>query len=350
MEFSSRHYGVEVEFINLGRDELESRLNNANIDLNVTRSGDGFKRFRIVNDESLRGSSRDNLELITPIIKNKSQEDDLETCLEVIQEMGGAVNKTCALHVHFSTLGMNVYDILDIVKKYKKFESAIDNFMPYSRRQSRNRYCTSLNPLYNRIRYHEKRGLDFEDEVRRRGNFSFLNPTKYTKINLRPYPNHKTIEFRHHSGTLNFNKIAYWVRFLDEFITNTIKESRIRNSAITKEEVETIVSAMDVSKKHKDLIEMFVSKDDRVLDVPLICKSFNWKPATAKAAISKIANSGNINFVKGKKVILHTSTEAYRMVKGKSSRKQNLFDGIDDRLADFYYKRAVLFNALGSSS
>ena len=38
------------------------------------------------------------------------------------------------------------------------------------------------------------------------------------KVNLEAYSRHRTVEFRQHSGTINFTKIENWVRFLGRMI------------------------------------------------------------------------------------------------------------------------------------
>ena len=42
--------------------------------------------------------------------------------------------------------------------------------------------------------------------------------TRYTKVNSQSYNRHKTIEFRQHSGTINYTKIMGWVKFLKDLI------------------------------------------------------------------------------------------------------------------------------------
>ena len=44
------------------------------------------------------------------------------------------------------------------------------------------------------------------------------------KVNVAyAYARHKTIEFRHHSGTTDYNKIANWIEFLQYFVAQSIK-------------------------------------------------------------------------------------------------------------------------------
>ena len=41
---------------------------------------------------------------------------------------------------------------------------------------------------------------------------------RYYKVNLEAYSRHRTVEFRQHSGTINFAKMEKWIRFLNGLI------------------------------------------------------------------------------------------------------------------------------------
>jgi hypothetical protein len=40
-----------------------------------------------------------------------------------------------------------------------------------------------------------------------------MNHDRYYKINCEAWGRHHTIEFRHHQGTTDYDKISYWARF-----------------------------------------------------------------------------------------------------------------------------------------
>ena len=91
---------------------------------------------------------------------------------------------------------------------YHRLESIIDAFMPHSRRQ--NSYCKSLLGISEQCIL----GAQSVEQLR-----SVFNNDRYRKLNLEAYARHRTVEFRQHSGTINFTKMENWIRFVANMIT-----------------------------------------------------------------------------------------------------------------------------------
>lgn len=86
-------------------------------------------------------------------------------------------------------------NISKVVKVYRRVEKMVDCFMPASRRGNRNNMCRSI--------------VGANDQYFTMRNSAF----RYFKLNVQSFFRHGTVEFRHHSGTLDAVKIKNWVLF-----------------------------------------------------------------------------------------------------------------------------------------
>ena len=236
-----RTYGVEVEFISpLSQRELVEEINrnsrnhnsqslaDLQFDMPIvcisSYSNDDSSIWRIKTDGSVSGRGH-GLELVTPVLKGEMDMLRLRKILTWLEEIGCTVNRTCGLHVHVGVSDWQVSQFKNLAKRYMKFETAIDTFMPRSRRSSQNSYCQSnAKYLANEIRYRSqfdtcdlagmftkinkaRTAKDVSTAIQPRGHSG-----RYVKLNLHSFWTHGTVEFRHHSGTICGDKIDNWVR------------------------------------------------------------------------------------------------------------------------------------------
>ena len=54
---------------------------------------------------------------------------------------------------------------------------------------------------------------------------------RYYKMNLQSYSRHQTIEFRQHSGTVEFTKISNWILFLHNLVEYSAKKKTTQAEA-----------------------------------------------------------------------------------------------------------------------
>ena len=95
----------------------------------------------------------------------------------------------------------------------KVFKEAIDNVMPYSRRRSNNTYCKSTVSSFTH-NDNLKNAFDVIDTLRSAREISRHVGTRYTKLNIDSFWKHGTIEFRHHAGTTDKDKISNWLKLV----------------------------------------------------------------------------------------------------------------------------------------
>ena len=131
----------------------------------------------------------------------------VETVSRVLTTLRVKINKTCGLHIHFDAAGLGLEQMKNTLVNYASYEGLIDSFMPNSRRADNNTYCRSVVRLALQA-----------DRATSIGELVGLQTTRYQKMNLQAYNRHRTVEFRQHSGTIEFEKIKNWVVFLHNLV------------------------------------------------------------------------------------------------------------------------------------
>lgn len=223
-------YGVEIEFIVSAYDrrfiaEQIKRKTGVVVSL-ASYSDKDATAWRLKTDSSVHGRGY-GMELVTPVLRGELDLQKLQAVVGVITEFGH-VNKSCGLHVHHGVQGISKIELKRILKFYLKYEYAIDNLLPPSRRGNDCRYAES------------NYGVIYEnDDLARR--FAYLNGApnrqrllsnrnfgdKYKKLNTGAYRVQGTLEFRQHSGTLCAEKIANWVRLTSAIIEMSTKRGTV---------------------------------------------------------------------------------------------------------------------------
>lgn len=202
---SQRSFGVEIECL-VNRQRLISAAlsEGRNISSELYNHTDRRDIFKIVSDSSVRGE--DPNEVVSPILTGADGVIHLKDVCTALANANAKVNKTCGLHVHISAEGLQEHQILKVFNLYSKAEKVIDTFMPKSRRGDDNCYCHSLMGAT----------ASSVAGVQRYG--------RYLKVNLCALRTHNTIEFRQHSGSVEYDKIKNWIIFcagLVEYVKTT---------------------------------------------------------------------------------------------------------------------------------
>ena len=216
--------GVEIECFNIDKDSIIRTLKAKRVKAIATgyNHTDYEDTYKLGSDCSIHGL--DSCEVVSPILHNLNS---LKKVCDVINAAGAQVNRSCGLHVHFGAKDFTVAQWIRIIRNYAAIESVIDSFMPMSRRGDNNRYCKSIQRA---ARYLETNSASDMYDIRE----AFCSD-RYHKVNVMSYRSHKTIEFRHHSGTTDFNKIENWINFLRNLIEYSINNETIVNASSINE-------------------------------------------------------------------------------------------------------------------
>lgn len=204
LQIGSYTFGVEIECFNAPRYELVDAVMNKGVQIaSECYNHDTKPHYKLVTDGSISGGN--SVECVSPVIRNKSQENELKLVCEALNELGASVNRSCGLHVHIGASDFSDKHYINIFKNYQICEDVIDTFMANSRRADNAYYCQSI----KRYNY---------DNCRTKSDVYFMMSGRYFKVNPASYQVHKTVEFRQHQGTTNYKKIIMWVQFLKELV------------------------------------------------------------------------------------------------------------------------------------
>lgn len=261
MQYTNRKFGIEIEFVGAERRAVERALRAAGIDAQV----EGYNHrtsahWKIVTDASLSHRSGMTGELVSPILQGEDGFRQLETVCTVLNAIPGCtVNRTCGLHVHLDCRDMTAPEIAKVWERYATYEDQIDLVMPQSRR-GQARWCRSVKEYKDHMkRYDNKR-----DQAH--------SMNRYHKVNLTNIASRGAMEFRQHSGTTEFRKIANWVCFLMQFVETSIALTREASSAPTKaryfNEIRNLLENNDMSvewKRGKNQWEIRKASTNRLL-------------------------------------------------------------------------------------
>lgn len=197
-----RKFGIEIEAYGVSRDRLRTALHNAGIDIeSESYNHDTRNHWKIVSDGSVRGENA--FELVSPPLVGTEGLEQVKTVCRILESLNAQVNKTCGLHVHFDATNLTTRAWKNVFLNYGMFETEIDSIMPASRRGNVNTYCRSLANL-NRTTIENGTNLRAISD-------SVFGSSRYYKVNCQSFWRHRTIEFRQHSGTVEYTKIYNWV-------------------------------------------------------------------------------------------------------------------------------------------
>ena len=208
-----RKFGVEIEFIDAPADRVIEELRREGISCQYEGyNHDNHGRWKLVYDASVYNKNGERgLELVSPPLSGLEGLARLGKACRALNRAGAKINKTCGLHVHHDMRDADINVFKGLFYLYWRFENTIDNLMPNSRRGNNNKYCRSVH--YINIECFKK----IKSITDLRAFFSGWMQTgqdwRYLKLNFNAYVRHGTIEFRQHSGTIEFEKIKNWVLF-----------------------------------------------------------------------------------------------------------------------------------------
>lgn len=224
----NRRIGLEFEFISeLPAEELVKKLQERFHSVtyegytHVVRKG----WYKVVTDVTIQrqGKYQHTGELVTPPLDMTNSADmaGLKKILKDMRELGCRVNKSCGTHLHLEAIDFNAEQIIKYFKAWQAKEDDFDLKQPNSRKNSNNTYCQSL----RNVNYESCQTLT---EVclahsKARGHYNLHISGRYFKLNPFSFAKYGTLEVRHHSGTLNFQKIISYAKEQMDFMLASVQ-------------------------------------------------------------------------------------------------------------------------------
>lgn len=208
-------FGVEIEcFVNHGAIRNAASQTRMAYQYEGYNHRDGHNYFKFVTDASVQGMP-DPIECVSPVLSGTNGKQLLKNACQTLNVAGAAVNHTCGLHVHIGASKLTEKQYCNVFVNYAYLEMVIDTFMAQSRRANNAFYAeTLLNHIDGLNRAYSVRTVQAE------------LGSRYHKVNADSYNRHKTIEFRQHAGTTNYDKIINWVSFCGKLV-NWSKKNRL---------------------------------------------------------------------------------------------------------------------------
>jgi len=209
----NRKFGIEIEMFGVEKRKLLNAIRAEGIEIHDENYNHATRpHWKLVSDSSIQGSL--GIEIVSPPLQGLEGLAQVEKVCSALSRVGAKVNKSCGFHVHIDASTFTLDNWKNIYKNYILLEDVIDSFMPISRRASNNYYCKSLKNGAVRTLVSNIDNCNSVAEVDR----LITRSDRYYKINYQAFLRHGTIEFRQHSGTVEYHKISNWVLFLHHLI------------------------------------------------------------------------------------------------------------------------------------
>jgi len=274
MLVSNRTFGVELEIAYPADGSIRSQASLARLlsakgvpcyDAGYSHITTG--QWKVTSDATVM----DGCELVSPVLSGDAGLDQLRKVSAVLVEAGFRINKTCGMHVHIGHAGMSEQEKANVFLRYAQHEAELDWMMSASRRGDNGGaigggiYCQGLRNWRNApALVNLTRTIEYAA-----GRMYGYN--RYTKLNLLTASHgHPTIEFRHHQGTIEADKIINWVKFCVAFVETTIAKARGTVILGTAPQLmKKYNSAADVLKAIKKTYRGEVTKSYRVAELLL---------------------------------------------------------------------------------
>ena len=226
----NRNFGIDLEmFVSGGQSVVARALREEGLDAQVMGWGEHTNgpntNWHVTTDGSL-GSYSTGVEVVSPILKGDEGMEQIRKVTIALEKVNARVNKETGFHVHVEARGMlnDVKWAKTLVQMYSKYEHVIDAFMPASRKRNNAYYANTMVQNSHMKSWFKTLDESKDDRNARnfwRSHFTHGSNGKYHKVNFAPLWSQETVEFRQHSGTVEFNKISAWVKTVIALVENS---------------------------------------------------------------------------------------------------------------------------------
>lgn len=225
-------YGIEIEAI-FPAGVTQAQVARAISDAGVPCVASGYthavtNHWKVVSDNSLNGNGH---EIVSPPLRGDAGFEQVEKVSRSLIRLGATVNASCGLHVHVEMRGQSDAALRRLAVLYMENELVIDQLMPNSRRGNTGYYCRSLRNM-NGI-HTARTARDVSNAIHGVGG------SKFYKVNYLTYWRQGTVEFRHHSGTVEHAKIIAWTKACLRMVQFSIDNAGSTSTAAVRTAVAT---------------------------------------------------------------------------------------------------------------
>lgn len=214
-DLSTDTFGVEIECIlprGMSHAEAARRVTEASgVAVEAVSYGHAVPvgKWKVVTDGSLMGYADyyRGAEFVSPPLRG---EEGLRQVNAVCRALApfAKIRKSCGLHVHVGVGYAPVGLFRRLVEFYRTHECTLDRTQPASRRGSANHFCGPVT-LSHSLNTDATR----EDIITALSGREPRGYRRYKKLNFASWWSYKTVEFRHHAGTVEADKAINWIKF-----------------------------------------------------------------------------------------------------------------------------------------
>ena len=167
--------------------------------------------WKVTTDGSL-GDYMRGVEVVSPALPPLQGEEGIAEMVRVCKALtafGCEITNDCGMHVHVGVADQGLAFFKRIVRLYQTYEPVLDAMMPRGRRANRNNYTRTMTAVSPALVAQAPTINALAGAIQ---NASRAYEPRYHKVNVVAFNRHKTVEFRHHSGTVDAEKSEMWVR------------------------------------------------------------------------------------------------------------------------------------------
>jgi hypothetical protein len=316
---ASRTFGIEIEGFGISLAQARDALSSAGLDCQV----EGYHHcnrsyWKVTTDASVPNG----FEVVSPVLSGDAGLEQAKIALDALHQAGGRVDRRRGLHVHFGAADLSAADIATVVRRYAKFEEQIDGWMAPRRRGDANHFCHSVRSFLQSggTANHRLQSGTVAEVCRTFG-------TRYMKVNLEAFERHRTIEFRHHGGTVEAEKALPWILFCLGFVEQSRKVARGTNTE----------ALVPVDTKIGTLVAMLSRMGGASIDDLVVATG--WRRHTIRGAISTYLRKRGLQVITRRQ----NGTTVYALINRAVEAEDHVFAGIDDRTVSYLRGRIVHF-------
>lgn len=210
--------------------------------------------WKLDSDGSLRNNG---VEYISVPMFGEDAANALDGLSEELTAAGPELSHRCGLHVHIDVSGMTVEELLSYVVVVSFAEPLLYKYVGVTRRE--NIHCLpfsdtgNMMPFLNGIKYGQS-----THEVAT----AIRHMCKYSGFNILPVMYQGSVEFRHHSGEYNAERIIEWVNILQTLKLVALRYSAVDLSNMNKEAIESLIGLPGIDYTNEDYMNGFLTSKD----------------------------------------------------------------------------------------
>ncbi len=272
--------GIELETVHRG-DGYSSRIEHPGYEF--SRTGDG----------SISG---DGVEWISSPMNGDRLFSEIDKMTDWLRDNNFGVNRSCGYHLHIDARDLYWPELCGILIVGNVTEKVLYDMMPKSRRKSN--WCRKSKIKTDRI-LEIKSDKDFidswyEHSSSERPNMGKYHDSRYHGINMHSRVYLGTIEFRHHSGTTDKEKIKNWITICQSIVEKgigvgkCIKQNKShepidisKERPLTKEEFINHLNLKDLEGYINNRIDSFIDIDNEYINNNYIYRPFEGRTSYA---------------------------------------------------------------------